>query len=187
MGVFSTSCQPAKRKAKTAYKGGTRKHVRRAALTELKTARAVKKAVLRGELCDHECDTYTDTGTEDDNVEVAQKLTMEEKRAMGLLVVTQEEMRITVKVCYVTEFDEPDESDWPKIITELTKCFGLHPQTIRQVFTACCNEEANPEKQKEGAGRKMRLDRDNPGLIAGAAALNGSTSPKMATEICNTE
>lgn len=31
----------------------------------------------------------------------------------------------------------------------------------------------------------MRLDRDNPGLIAGAAALNGSTSPKMATEICN--
>ena len=37
----------------------------------------------------------------------------------------------------------------------------------------------------KGAGRKCKLEADNPGLIAGAAALNGSTSPKMATEICN--
>jgi hypothetical protein len=108
---FSASHQPAKRKTKAAHKGAQKKHVRSAALAELKAARAVKRAVLRGKLHDHECDTYTDTGTEDDNVEVAQKLTMEEKRAMGLLVVTQEEMRIAVKVCYVTEFDEPDESD----------------------------------------------------------------------------
>ena len=37
----------------------------------------------------------------------------------------------------------------------------------------------------KGAGWKFKLDPDNPGLIAGASALNGSTSPKMATEICN--
>ena len=37
----------------------------------------------------------------------------------------------------------------------------------------------------KGAGQKCKLEPDNPGLIAGAAALNGSTSPKMATEICN--
>ena len=37
----------------------------------------------------------------------------------------------------------------------------------------------------KGAGWKCKLEPDNPGLIAGAAALNGSTSPKMATEICN--
>jgi hypothetical protein len=37
----------------------------------------------------------------------------------------------------------------------------------------------------KGAGQKPRRDHDNPGLIAGAAALNGSTSSKMATEICN--
>ena len=37
----------------------------------------------------------------------------------------------------------------------------------------------------KGAGWKCKLEPDNPGLITGAAALNGSTSPKMATEICN--
>ena len=37
----------------------------------------------------------------------------------------------------------------------------------------------------KGAGWKFKLDPDNPGLIMGAAALNGSTSPKMVTEICN--
>ena len=32
---------------------------------------------------------------------------------------------------------------------------------------------------------EFKLEPDNPGLIVGAAALNGSTSPKMATKICN--
>jgi hypothetical protein len=52
----------------------------------------------------------------EENVEVQQKLTMAEKETMGLLVVTQEEMRIAVKVCFATEFNEPDETDWPNII-----------------------------------------------------------------------
>jgi hypothetical protein len=42
-----------------------------------------------------------------------------------------------------------------------------------------------PRKQKRGAGRKHKLSRDNDGHIAGVAALNGSASPYMATEICN--
>jgi hypothetical protein len=36
-----------------------------------------------------------------------------------------------------------------------------------------------------GGGRKPKLAQDNAGLIAGAAALNGLASPKMATDICN--
>ena len=47
--------------------------------------------------------TDMDMDMEDDHVKVAPKLTMEEKRAMRLLVVTQEEIWITVKVCYVIE------------------------------------------------------------------------------------
>ena len=60
---------------------------------------------------------------------------------MGLLVVTQEEKRIAVKVCYITEFDEPDESEWPTIITELSKRFGLHPHTIRKVLLPVAMEK----------------------------------------------
>jgi hypothetical protein len=49
----------------------------------------------------------------------------------------------------------------------------------------CHDGKKNSEKQKKGAGRKHKLDCDNAGLIAGVAALNGSASPNMATEICN--
>ena len=50
-GQFSTSHQPAgKRKAKTAHRGAHKKHVRSAALAELKATRAVKRAVLQGKL-----------------------------------------------------------------------------------------------------------------------------------------
>ena len=128
------------------------------------------------------CNNDDHMDTDNSHVKVEPMLTMEEKRAMGVLVVTQEEKRIAVKVCYITEFDELDESEWPRIITELSKHFGLHPQTIKKVFTACCNGEGDPEKQMKGAGQKLRLEWDNPRLITGVAALNGSTSPKMATE-----
>jgi hypothetical protein len=57
--------------------------------------------------------------------------------------------------------------------------------SIKQLFTACCNRETNPEKQMKGAGSKHKLDHNNAGLIAGAAALNGFTLPNMTTEICN--
>lgn len=59
-------------------------------------------------------------------------------------------------------------------------------KAIKRVLVKCRDGVANPEKQKEeGAGRKPKLARDTAGLIAGAAALNESASPKMATELCN--
>ena len=104
---------------------------------------------------------------------------------MGLLVVTQEEKKIAIKVWYITEFDEPDESEWPRIITELSKHFGLHLETIKKSFTVCHNGEGVKEKWMKGAGQKLKLVLDDPRLIAGAVALNGSTLPKKATDICN--
>lgn len=113
------------------------------------------------------------------------KMTMEERTAMGLLVVTQEETRVAIKVCYVMEYGEPDEDDWPSIIAELSTRFRVTPKVVRRVFADCRGGKKNAEKQKEGAGRKHKLSHNNAGLIAGAAALNGSASPYMATEICN--
>jgi hypothetical protein len=47
------------------------------------------------------------------------KMTMEERIAMGLLIVSQEEMRSALKVSYMVEFEEPGEDKWPAIIDEL--------------------------------------------------------------------
>jgi hypothetical protein len=45
--------------------------------------------------------------------------------------------------------------------------------------------DQNAEKQRKGAGRNHKLDKDNPGLIAATAALNNGTPPKLAVYICN--
>jgi hypothetical protein len=113
------------------------------------------------------------------------KMTMEERTAMGLLVVAQEETRVAIKVCYVMEYGEPNEDDWPSIIAELSTRFRVTPKVVRRVFADCRGGKKNAEKQKEGAGRKHKLSHNNAGLIAGAAALNGLASPYMATKICN--
>jgi hypothetical protein len=47
-------------------------------------------------------------------------------------------------------------------------------------------ESAIQKSKRKGADHKHRLARNNEGLIAGAPALNGLVSPKMATDICNT-
>lgn len=78
------------------------------------------------------------------------KMTMEERMAMGWLVVTQEETRVAIKVCYVVEYGEPDEDDWPSIIVELSTRFRVTPKVVKRVFIACRGGKTNPEKQKEG-------------------------------------
>jgi len=196
MGAFSSGNQPAKKK-KSAKEGKLIAQGRRTSKNERRSSKIVRLAVLHGKAIHHdgikECDTEKyelaceemQVSVNEEEVEVEQKLTMEEKETMGFLVVTQEELRIAVKVCYVIEFNEPDESDWPKLISQLSTRFGMHYNTVKQLFTSCHDGQTSPEKQMKGAGRKHKLDRNNAGLIAGAAALNGSTSPNMATEICN--
>jgi hypothetical protein len=134
---------------------------------------------------DNDDDGTSENVNEAESIEKGRKMTMEERKLAGLLVVTQEETRIAVKVCYVMEYGEPDEEDWSSMIPELSQRFGVSYRVVRNVFQACRDGKSRPEKQKKGAGRKLKLSRDNRGLIAAAAALNGSASPSMATEICN--
>ena len=113
------------------------------------------------------------------------RLTMEERKSLGMNIVTYEERRVSVKVAYVWEFDSPPENDWGPLVTLLKARVGLSRETIKKVFKGCLDGVANPEKKQKVCGRKHKLAEDNEGLIAGAAALNGCISPKMATEICN--
>jgi hypothetical protein len=112
--TFSASSQPARRKKKTAYKGGRTKHVRTAARTEWKATKALKSAILQGK-CSND-DGKSDM-EENENVNEAEsdeeyivgkdrKMTMEERMAMGLCVVTQEETSIPV-----TDDDDDNEDD----------------------------------------------------------------------------
>jgi hypothetical protein len=88
--------------------------------------RAVKKSILRGKLSDdngksdmeEDMNVGKEVNKDEDHIEQEDytQMTMEERKAMGLLVVvTQEEACIAVKVCYVMEYREPDEADWPPI------------------------------------------------------------------------
>jgi hypothetical protein len=97
-------------------------------------------------LSNHGYESKDDTEKDEDDVKEARKLTMKEKEAMGFLVATQEEMRIAVKVCYIHEFHEPDENDWPNIIKHLCTRFGLNYSSIKQVFTSCCSGHKHPKK-----------------------------------------
>ena len=78
------------------------------------------------------------------------QMTMEERKAMGLLVVTQEEARIAIKVCYVMEYGEPDKDNWPPIISELLKRFHVTSKVVKRVFLACVNGK---DKTREAKGR----------------------------------
>jgi hypothetical protein len=62
------------------------------------------------------------------------EMTMEERKQAGLLVVTQEETRIAVEVCYVMEYGEPNKEDWPSMTTELSQRFGFRSRVIKNVF-----------------------------------------------------
>ena len=54
------------------------------------------------------------------------------------------------------------------------------------MFQHCCDGDRYAKKNQKGGGCRHKLPEDNEGMIAGAAALNGSASPSMATEILST-
>jgi len=113
------------------------------------------------------------------------KLTIEERKELGMAFASQEEVRTAVKVAYILEYDEPDESDWPVIATNLNARWGVGRKTIKEVFKRIRKGDQNAAKQKAGAGRPRKLKSNNDGLIAAAAALNNGTPPKLAVYICN--
>jgi hypothetical protein len=61
--------------------------------------------------------------------------------------------------------------EWP--------CLSLL-KTVKNVFKRMHDGDQNAEKQRKGAGQNRKLNKDNPGLIAAAAALNNGTPTKLA-------
>jgi hypothetical protein len=96
------------------------------------------------------------------------KPTMKERKDEGYLVCNQTQARTYIFVAYVKRYNEPDESDWPNIITTLATETGMDRRSIEAVFVKCRNGDPNPELQAEGAGRPRKLERTNPGLVAAA-------------------
>ena len=83
------------------------------------------------------------------------------------------------------EYKELDESEWPAIISNLHARWGIGRKTIKDIFKMMHDGDQNAKKQRKGAGCPRKLNKDNAGLIAAAAALNNVTPPKLAVYICN--
>jgi len=127
------------------------------------------------------------TGSEANNDGKKRKLTMREQQEAGFLVCNQTHIRTYVMVAYVVRFKEPDESEWSRIAKLLSQEIGSKPDNIKDVFRKCRDGDANPELQRQGAGRPKKLDADNPGLKAAAIALNSGVPVSVAIELCNTQ
>jgi hypothetical protein len=142
---FSANRPPSakgKKKKTAVYKVGKSKYVRSAEKAERK---ALIRALIDGKL------SYDVNEDAIEGVkcieEEASKMAMETRLAMGLLVVLQEGMRVALKVCYVVEFEEPDEDKWPAIFDVLSSRFAISSKVVKQVFTACHEGVKNPEKK----------------------------------------
>ena len=106
----------------------------------------------------------------------ARRLQDADRKALGEHVLSQEDLRTYVVVAYVKRFKEPDESSWGEIAETLSKEIGLNQRTTRSVLHRCQQHHANPAKQKPGAGRPKKLEKNNKGLLAAIVALNGGVT-----------
>ena len=113
------------------------------------------------------------------------RTTMKERAASGHTVTTQTEMRIYIKVAYSSRFKEPDESEWKRIAQIMSNETGVRSDTIKAIFKKCRFGDPAPEKQKKGAGRVVKLPRDNAGLVFAALVINTGGSLQQATDMCN--
>jgi len=116
-----------------------------------------------------------------------QRATMKEREEMGHYVVDYKQMRTYVIVAYANRWSEPDEEEWGGLARILSAEIGMNTESIKRVFRDCRDRKPNITSNKPGAGRPKKLERDNPGLIAAAIALNTGQSPAMATEVCNAQ
>ena len=81
------------------------------------------------------------------------KLSIEERKGLGMLFATHEEVRIAIKVSYIIEYNEPAESDWASIANDLHARWGIHKKTVKNVFKRMRDGDQNAEKQGKGADK----------------------------------
>jgi hypothetical protein len=108
---------------------GKRKEKKYAAVLKRKSKKSVRMAtqaerVALASMLNEDVDVRNEDVIEevDDIIEEEEecKWTMEERIAMGLLVVSQEQMHVAIWVLYVAEYEEPEEDKWAAIIEELS-------------------------------------------------------------------
>lgn len=111
----------------------------------------------------------------------------EECEAEGCVHVSEEWMCICCLAVCARREDEPPEEYWGRIANQLNKEIGVSVNTVKRIFKECQDGNAvAAHKQKEGSGAKRKLNKDNPGLLAAAMALNVGAPPNLAAETCNT-
>lgn len=112
--------------------------------------------------------------------------TKAEAIAAGRRWITEEEKRVYTVVSYYLRFHEPVEEDWAPNVATVAYETGMNTRTVNAVFLRCLSGEERAQERKAGSGRPLKLEKDNPGLVAAAFALNSGQSPTMAAILCNT-
>jgi hypothetical protein len=150
------------------------------------TAQAETKALAKAE-ADSSVSDSAASSEDNDNSEAKKrvKMTMKERADSGLVVISQEEKRIYIKVAYAIRYEEPEPCEWSQIAGDLMRETCMRRETIIEIFNKCQSGVPHPEQQTQGCGRPVKLERDNKGLIAAAVAINIGVPPAQATEICN--
>ena len=112
------------------------------------------------------------------------KLTMRQQEDEGKLAIHPSDYRAYYLICYQVRFDEPEKSEWPRLIKQIQSEVGGEATTIRNVF-----ENARTGKfvqgNKKGAGPPRKLAKDNVGLLTAAMAINVGVPVTLAASICN--
>ena len=112
---------------------------------------------------------------------------MKERQEAGFLVSNQMMKRNYIITAYIDRFDEPDKNEWSEIAKQLSNEIKVKPATVIATFQKLREDEPNPERQRPGAGRPLKLARDNTGLVTAAVALNSGAPVSVVTELCNLE
>lgn len=109
---------------------------------------------------------------------------MSQRSDVGLLEISEAQIRTYIQVAFIKRFEEPAKEDWPSIITTLSGEVAIHKSTIYNIFLTCMAGK-DATKRQVGSGRKRKLRPEDIGLSAATFALNSGLSPSMAVYICN--
>lgn len=74
---------------------------------------------------------------------------MKEREEAGMLVCNETQIRSYIVVAYTMKYNEPNVSEWPRIVKEIIEDIGAHPATIKAVFRKCRDGDPNPAERKK--------------------------------------
>ena len=115
------------------------------------------------------------------------RLCLGRREELGLMTVTEEQIRTYLSVAYAMGFNEPSADNWPEIAKELSAEVGYTTKSIITIFKKLENAYSVDVgiQRQGGTGPKRKLGNKNPGLAAASLALNANVGRVLATEVCN--